>query len=161
MLFYIFALIFILFEVAFSRHSHFLPISPNLILFLVTIHSFYFNFNKVKVILFCLFCGFLKDIFSIVPFGAHMLIFLFIGIGLSYASQRFLRYNWIFIIPLFILASLSQGIIYVLIQDIFFSKELSLWDIPWGILILEMLYGLILFFIFFKVIKRCVIDRLS
>lgn len=89
-----------------------------------------------------------------------MFIFSCLGISLSYISQKFLRYNWIFIIPLFILATIGQGVIYVAIQDFFFGGDLSLASLPWKTLILEIIYGLVIFFIFFKVIKRCVIDRL-
>ena len=161
MLFYIFALIFVLLEVTFFSHLSFFSIKPNLILFLVTIFSFYFNFDKIRVILFCLFCGFLKDIFSLTPLGTHMFIFMCLGITLSYISKRFLRYNWIFIIPLFIFATVGQGIIYTLIQGIFFGQHLSLVELLWRRLLLEMLYGLLIFSIFFKVIKRCVINKLS
>ncbi|MBL7130263.1 MAG: rod shape-determining protein MreD [Candidatus Omnitrophica bacterium] len=161
MLFYIFALIFIIFETAFFNHLQFFSIRPNLILLQVTIFSFYFNFDKLKVVLFCLFCGFLKDIFSLTPLGTHMLIFMCLGFFLSYISKRFLRYNWIFLIPLFVFATIGQGLIYVLIQNFFFGHELSFFDIPWRILVLEMFYGFAIFFIFFKLIKRCVIDKLS
>jgi len=161
MLFYISALIFVLLEVAFFSHLSLFSIKPNLILFLVTIFSFYFNFDKIRVILFCLFCGFLKDIFSLTPLGTHMFIFMCLGITLSYISKRFLRYNWVFIIPLFIFATVVQGIIYILIQSIFFGQHLSLVELLWRRLLLEMLYGLLIFSIFFKVIKRCVINKLS
>ncbi|NQU18732.1 rod shape-determining protein MreD [bacterium] len=161
MLFYISALIFVLLEVAFFSHLSLFSIKPNLILFLVTIFSFYFNFDKIRVILFCLFCGFLKDIFSLTPLGTHMFIFMCLGITLSYISKRFLRYNWVFIIPLFIFATVGQGIIYILIQSIFFGQHLSLVELLWRRLLLEMLYGLLIFSIFFKVIKRCVINKLS
>ena len=161
MLFYVFALVFILLETAFLGRLSLFWVRPNLLLFLVTIFSFYFNFDKLKVMLFCLFCGFLKDIFSLEPLGTNMFIFICLGIGLSYISKRFLRYNWVFIIPLFVLATISYGVIYVLIGRIFFSKELSFFYIFWRILILEIIYGLSIFFIFFKAIKQCVIDKLS
>ena len=161
MLFYISALIFLVLEIAVFNHLQFFSIRPNLILFLVTIFSFYFNFDKLKVVLFCLFCGLLKDFFSLTPFGTHALMFMCLGIILSYVSRRFLRYNWIFIIPLFIIATFGQGVIYVLINKVFFSRDLSLFVIFWRMLILEMMYGLFLFFVFFKVIKRCVIDKLT
>lgn len=159
--FYASALIFVSLEAAFLNHLQFFSVKPNLILFLLTIFCFYFNFHKSKVILFCLFCGFLKDIFSLVPFARHMFIFMCIGVILSYVSQRFLRYNWIFIIPLFVLATLLQGIIYCFIQNIFFDKQLSFFTMLWRILIPEMLYGLLVFFILFRLIKKCVIDKLS
>lgn len=161
MFFYIFALIFIVFELSFFNHLQFFSTRPNLILLLVTIFSFYFNFDKLKVLLFCLFCGFLKDIFSLVPLGTHMFIFVCLGLILSYISKRFLRYNWIFIIPMFIIATLGQGIVYTLIQNIYFGRGLSFFDIPWIALVLELAYGLAIFFIFLKPIKRCVIDKLS
>ncbi|MFH1622017.1 MAG: rod shape-determining protein MreD [Candidatus Omnitrophota bacterium] len=160
MLFYIFALIFVILEVSFLSHLRIFSVKPNLILFIVTIFSFYFNFDKLKVIMFCLFCGFLKDIFSIAPIGTHMLAYMILGVILSYASQRFLRYNWIFIIPLFIFASVGQYIIYAVIYNIFFDYRLSLFYIPWKILIIELIYGFLIFFLFFKIIKRCVIDKL-
>ncbi len=161
MWFYIFALIFIFLEAAFFNHFAIFSVRPNLILFLVTIFSFYFNFDILKVLLFCLFCGFLKDIFSIAPLGTHMFIFICLGIVLSYASRKFLRYNWTFIIPLYMFATIGQGIIYALIQAVFFKISLSVFYIFWRILILEMLYSFIIFFIFFRVIKKCAIDKLS
>jgi len=88
-------------------------------------------------------------------------MFISIGISLSYISRRFLRYNWIFIIPLFIFATFGQGIIYILIQRVFLDQNLSFNIIFWRILFLEMLYGILIFFIFFRVIKRCVIDKLT
>lgn len=161
MFFYIFALIFIVFEISFFSHFQFFSARPNLILLLVTIFSFYFNFEKLKVILFCLFCGFLKDVFSLAPLGTHMFIFMCLGLMLSYISKRFLRYNWIFILPLFFVATFGQGVIYALVQNIYFSRELSFCEIPWLSLALELSYGLAIFFIFLKPIKRCVIDKLS
>ena len=161
MFFYIFALFFVILETAFFNHLQFFSTRPNLILFLVTIFSFYFNFDKPKVMLFCLFCGLLKDVFSLSPLGTHMLIFMCLGLGLSYISKRFLRYNWIFIIPLFIFATIGQGLIYLLTQNIFFGRELSIFNVFWRTLLLEMVYGFVIFFIFFKLIKKCVIDKLS
>ncbi|MFH1622728.1 MAG: rod shape-determining protein MreD [Candidatus Omnitrophota bacterium] len=161
MFFYIFALIFIILEVSLLSHLRIFSVKPNLILFIVTIFSFYFNFDKLKVILFCLFCGLLKDIFSITPIGTHMLAYMILGVTLSYASKRFLRYNWLFIIPLFIFASVGQYIIYAIIYNLFFDYKLSLFYIPWKILITELIYGFLTFFLFFKIIKRCVIDKLT
>jgi rod shape-determining protein MreD len=161
MWFYIFALIFIFLETSFFNHLAIFSIRPNLILFLVTLFSFYFNFDILKVLLFCLFCGLLKDMFSIVPLGTNMFIFICLGIGLSYLSRKFLRYNWVFIMPLYILASIGEVIIYVLMEDIFFDRSLSLLFIFWRILILEMAYTFLIFFIFLKPIKKCVIDKLS
>lgn len=161
MLFYISALIFVSLEAAFLNHLQFFSVRPNLILFLLTIFCFYFNFEKSKVILFCLFCGFLKDALSLVPFVTHMFIFICTGVTLSYVSQKFLRYNWIFIIPLYVLATVLQGIIYCFIHNLFFGQELSFFTMLWRILIPEMLYGLLIFFILFKPIKKCVLDKLS
>lgn len=161
MLFYLFAIIFIFLEVGLFNQISLFSIKPNLILFLLTFYSFYFNFNVSKVLLFCLFCGFLKDIFSFVPFATHMFIFTSLGVCLSYISRRFLRYNWIFIIPLFIFATVSQGFIYALIQAIFFGKELLIFEIFWRIAIVELFYGLLILAVFFRIIKRCVIDKLS
>ena len=161
MTFYISAVILTLIELAIFKHLHLFLVRPNLILFLITIFSFYFNFDKLKVVLFCLFCGFIKDLFSLAPLGTHMVIFMLLGIILSHISKRFLRYNWIFIIFLFIAASLTAGIIYTLIQNLFFNANLSFFVLFWRILILEILEGIILFFIFLKPIKRCVLDKLS
>lgn len=160
-MFYISALISILLEITILNHLQLFSVKPNLILLLITIFSFYFNFDKIKVILFCLFCGFLKDIFSLTYFGTHMFIFMSLGILLSYISGQFLRYNWIFIIPLFIVASIGNSVIYVLVQNLFFNKEISLFYMFWRISILEIFYGLFIFLILFKPIKRCVIDKLS
>jgi len=161
MLFYIFAIILVILETTFFNHLQLFSTRPNLVLFLVTIFSFYFNFDKRKIIFFCLFCGLLKDILSISPLGIHMLMFMFLGVALCYISKRFLRYNWVFIIPLFILATIGQGLIHTLLQNVFFSRQLHIFNIAWKTLMLEMLYGFIVFFIFFKPIKRCVIDKLS
>ena len=105
--------------------------------------------------------SFLKDVFSLAPLGTHMFIFMCLGLMLSYISKRFLRYNWIFILPLFFVATFGQGVIYALVQNIYFSRELSFCEIPWLSLALELSYGLAIFFIFLKPIKRCVIDKLS
>lgn len=161
MLFYIFALFFVILEVSFFNHLQFFSTRPNLVLFLITIFSFYFNFDNLKVIFFCIFCGLLKDLFSLEPLGTHMFMFVCLGLFLSYISKRFLRYNWIFIIPLFVCASFGQNIIYVIMQNVFFNRELSFFALPWLETMLEMLYGFAIFFIFFKPIKRCVIDKLS
>jgi len=161
MWFYIFAIIFIFLETAFFNHFAIFSVRPNLILFLVAFFSFYFNFDIIKVLLFCLFCGFLKDVFSVGPLGTQMLIFICLGIVLSYVSRRFLRYKWIFIIPLYIFATIGEGIIYVLIQNIFFERSLSFFYMFWRILIWEAAYSLILFFIFFGPIKKCAIDKLT
>jgi len=160
MWFYISALIFIFLEVSFFNHLPIFSIRPNLILLLVTFFSFYFNFDIIKVLLFCLFCGFLKDIFSIVPLGTHMLIFVCLGVALSYASRKFPRYNWVFIIPLYIFATIAGGAIYCSIESLFFDRSISLFYMLWRVLIIEIIYSLAIFFIFFKVIKRCVIDKL-
>jgi len=161
MLFYIWALIFIFLEVSLFKGLSFLWIKPNLMLLLLTTYCFYFNFNKIKVILFSLFCGFLVDAFSIDRFGTYMLIFAMLGILLSFVSNKFLRYNWIFIIPLFIFATITEGIIYVLVESIFFSRSYSMLEVFWRVSIPELLYGLLIFYIFFKLIKKCVIDKLS
>ena len=161
MWFYIFALIFIFLETSFFNHLPIFSIRPNLVLLLVTFFSFYFNFDIIKVLLFCLFCGFLKDVFSIVPLGTHMLIFICLGIILSYVSRKFLRYNWVFIIPLYVLATVGQGVIYCLIQSFFFDRTASLFYMLWRVLFLEAVYSLAIFFAFFKVIKKCAIDKLS
>jgi rod shape-determining protein MreD len=161
MFFYIFAVIFLLIDLSVLGHFQLYSVRPNLILFLITIFSFYFNFDKSKVILFCLFCGFLKDISGVEQFGTNILIFSILGVILSYVSSKFLRYNWLFIIPLFVVATISYYILYVLVRNFFFGKGISLFDIPYNILILELFYSLVLFFIFVKPIKKCVIDKLS
>ncbi|MDD5617813.1 MAG: rod shape-determining protein MreD [Candidatus Omnitrophica bacterium] len=161
MWFYILALIFAFLEAVFFGRFTFFLVKPNLVLFLVVIFSFYFNFDLIKVLLFCLFCGFLKDAFSVSPLGTNMLIYILLGIILSYLARKFLRYNWVFIIPLYVFATIGQGIIYILIQNIFFGRNLSFFYMFWRILIWEMLYSFIIFFILFKPFKRCVIDKLS
>jgi len=161
MWFYIFALIFVLLETAVFSHLAVFSVRPNLVLFLVTLFSFYFNFDILKVLLFCLFCGFLKDLFGISPLGTHMFIYISLGIILSYVSRKFLRYNWVFIIPLYALATIGEGVIYCIIEAVLFERQAPLFYIFWRILILEMLYTSFIFFVFFKPVKKCVIDRLS
>ncbi|MFC1754343.1 rod shape-determining protein MreD [Thermoproteota archaeon] len=160
-LFYISAIICAFLEAAFFNHVPFFSVKPNLILLLVTLFCFYFNFDILRVMLFCLFCGLLKDSFSVVPFGIHMLVYLFIGAILSYIARNFLRYNWRFIIPLFVFATLSQGIIYALLRFVLFGSRSSLFVVSFRVLVPEVIYGLFIFLLFFKVIKRCVIDKLS
>lgn len=161
MLFYVFALISALFESTFLNHLRIFSIKPDLVLLLIAIFVFYLNFSKTRVVLFCLFCGFLKDILSIDYFGTYMVIFVCLGFALSYISKKFLRYNWVFIIPLFAAMTICKGIVYVLIQNVFFDKGLPLFIMCWRILALEILYGILLFFVFFKPIKKFIIDKLS
>ena len=160
-LFYCYAFLFIFIEVSFFYPLSFYSAKPNLILLLVTFYSFYFSFYIWKVLLFCVLCGLLKDIMSGVAPGTHMILFLFLGIVLRYLSKRFLRYNWIFIIPLFVVATVVHDILYFLIQRFFFDTHSLSWWLLWRISTVELAYGLFIFALFFKPIKRCVIDKLS
>lgn len=160
-LFYCCACLFILIEGGFFHLLSFYSVKPNLILLLITIYTFYFNFYISRVVLFCVFCGFLKDAMSSVAPGTHMLLFSSLGVVLCYLSKRFSRYNWIFIIPLFVVATVIRTAFYFVIQRIFFGTYTLSLSVMWRISIIELLYGLLIFVLFFKVIKRCVIDKLS
>ena len=48
MFFYLFAAVFVILEISFFNHLQILSARPNLILFLITIFSFYFNFSAVR-----------------------------------------------------------------------------------------------------------------
>lgn len=160
-LFYCFAFLFLFIEGGFFHPFSFYSVKPNLILLLITVYAFYFNFYTLRVLLFCVFCGLLKDTMSGVAPGTHMLLFLSLGVVLCYLSKRFSRYNWIFIIPLFVVATIVRTTLYFLIQRFFVdTNSLSLF-VLWRLSIIELLYGLLIFVLFFKVIKRCVIDKLS
>lgn len=159
--FYGCAFLFVFLEASLFYPLSFFSVKPNLILLLVTFYTFYFNYSAERVLSFCVVCGLLKDVMSGAAPGTHMILFLFLGIALRYLSKRFLRYNWIFLISLFVVATALHSIFYFFVQRFFFDAHMPSWWLLWLISTAELAYGLILFALFFKPIKRCVIDKLS
>ena len=158
--FYCCAVVFTVIEVGIFYPLSFFLIKPNILLLLISLYCFYFNFHLVRVVLFCVWCGFLKDMMSVFPIGTHMLLFFVVGMVLRTIAKRFLRFNWHFIIPLCIIASFVSCVAQYLLQRIFFSAYVISLGRVCVISLVELLYGLLLFIIFFKPIKRCVIDKL-
>lgn len=159
--FYFVAILLAIFEAAFFNRFAVFSVKPNSVMLLLTVFCFYHSFQIDRVILFSIFCGLLKDLNSVTPLGTHSLLYLLLGISISYASRRFLRYKWVFIIPLFAVATAGNSIYYVLIQRIFFEKEVPLLTLLWRISLIEFAYGLFVFAIFFALIKRYIIDVFS
>jgi len=160
-IFYLFALVFCLAEASLFSRFQLFGVKPNLLLFLLTFYCYYFNFDFVKVILFSFICGTLKDLISSGPLGTNLFIFLLLGNLVSFLSRRFSRFNWQFILLLFSISVFGQSILYSAIQRIIFNNSVSLLNLFFRINFLELFYTLILFFAFFKFIKKCAIDRLS
>ena len=160
-IFYCCALLFVFVEGGIFYPLSFFSVKPNLLLLLLTFYVFYFNFQTMHLLFFSLFCGLLKDSLSGVAFGTHIILFLAVAAILRHLSKNFLRYNWVFVIPLFAVATFSYAIISYLMQPLFFqASSVSFWVLL-RIAIIELLYGLFIFWIFLKPIKRCVIDKLS
>ena len=160
-LFYSFAFLFLILECGFFYRFSFFSVKPNLILLLVTFYIFYFSFRIGHVVAFCLFCGLLKDMMSGVAPGTHVLVLVCLGILLRYLAKRFLRYNWVFIIFLFVAATFLHAVLYFVVQRCLFSAYVASWWTVVRIAMIELVYGLFLFGLFFRIIKQCVIDKLS
>lgn len=160
-LFYCFAVLFAVIECGLFYPLSFFSVRPNLLLLLATFYSFYFSFKAWRVVLFCIVCGLLKDALSGASPGLHMVLFLCVGVALCFLSKRFLRYNWVFIIPLFVAATVICTVMYCILEHFFFSAHLPGFFSIWRIAFIELMYGLVIFAVFFKIIQRYVIEKLS
>jgi len=160
-LFYFAALTFCLLEVTIFGRFKLFGVKPNLLLFLITFYCYYFSYDFFKIIFFILFCALLKDLFSLDYFGTNLFIFLLLGNLVSFFSRRFSRFNWYFIVLLFLLSIVTEGVLYFAIQRIIFNNNVSLLRLLFRTSLWEFFYTFLLFLIFFRVIKKCVIDKLS
>jgi len=158
--FYLFAFAVCFIEMSLFSRMQFFGVKPNLLIFLLTFYCFYFNYDLLKVCLFSFTCGVLKDFCSGNILGTNILIFIIIGSIISYIAKRSSRFNWTFILLFFALAVIIEGLVYNIIQGLIFGNTISLFILFFRILLLELIYTLILFFAFFKLIKKCVIDKL-
>ena len=158
--FYFSALVVCFVELGLFGRLQLFGVRPNLMLLLLTFYCFYFGFDFVKVLLFSFTCGALKDVICGNPLGTYIFIFIVLGVCISFAARKISRFNWPFILLFFTLAVIGEGLVYNLLQRLVFNNVFSLFTLFVRILLLELIYTLILFFVFFKLIKKCVIDKL-
>lgn len=85
------------------------------LLALVVIYTFFHTLDIREFVLYALFCGFCRDIFSLDVFGIYMLSYLISAFGVALASRIIYRQNGLLVFPLvFIAAFLNSQIIFLL-----------------------------------------------
>ena len=160
-IFYLFILFFYFLEIGIFSRFRFLGVMPNLILLLLVFYCFYFNYSVTKIVLFSFTCAVVKDLSSSGAFGTQIIIFVLLGVVIGFIARRFSKFEWVFIIVLFLIAVAGEGLIYAAIQKVVFDNNISLPTLFIRILFWELIYTLSLFLISFKVIKKCVIEKLA
>lgn len=96
------------------------------LLTLVIIYTFFHSLDMKDFVVFALFCGFLRDIFSLDIFGVYMFSYLISSFCVSLVSVMLNRDNWFFIFPLVFLGTFLNNHIILISKFLFFGSPYQL-----------------------------------
>jgi len=158
--FYLFAVLSVFAEITIFSYLQLFGVRPNITLFIICVYCFYFSYDVIKVFLFALFCGVLTDALSAVAPGTYMCLYPLIAVSLAHISKNISRFNWHFVIVLFVFATLISGVLYCGLQYFCYERPIAFFAFFWRIVFLELLYGLALIGVSLKLIQRYIVAKL-
>ncbi len=115
---FLFALLLVFFNFAFAGVFGFSWSIFDPLLALVVIYTFINSMDTRDYLFFALYCGFLKDIFSLDAFGIAMLSYSLCALLAAFASRAVYRQNWIFVFPIVFFSSLINAHAFVLFRSL-------------------------------------------
>lgn len=92
------------------------------LLCLVIIYVFFHSLDSFVFIAFAIFCGVLRDIFSLDVFGIYLVSFVFCSMAVVFVARLVNRDNWLIVLPLVFLFVLFNNFLVVLLKPFFGSS---------------------------------------
>jgi cell shape-determining protein MreD len=84
----------------------------------VVLYTFFHSLDGRAVVFFAIFCGFLREFFSLDVFGVYVASFALAAYGVSWFCRLVFRENWIFLLPAVFLGVVLNNAILLLLTSL-------------------------------------------
>ena len=129
----------------------------NSLLLLVVLFTFFHSLDIRDFVLFSLYCGFLRDIFSLDFFGMNALSYVLCAFCVSAVSNIIYRHNWVLVFPLVFAAVFLNSQVIQLLKLLLFGISYQPTSIIFVLKVFAEAIGTsLLVYPLYQFFKRCV-----